>query len=128
MSDKQEFVDEVLKWEKLKVLIYPVAIPTFLYGLWITMFPSILENYQVYALINSFVQSWEIGSLFMASGVLVFVFFYTKARRLLMITGIVILMLWTMFAVSFISTPPPNTVWLFAATMSYISYSFVRRV
>ena len=128
MSKKQEFVDEVLKWEKLKVLIYPVAIPTFLYGLWITMFPSILETYQVYALINSFVQSWEIGSLFMASGVLAFIFFYTKTKRLLMITGIIILMLWTMFAVSFVTTPPPNTVWLFAATMSYISYSFVRRV
>lgn len=128
MNDKQEFVEDVLKWEKLKVLIYPVAIPTFLYGLWITMFPSILETYQVYDLINSFVASWEVGSLFMASGILSFVFFYTKSRKLLMITGIVILMLWTMFAVSFISTPPPNTVWLFAATMSYISYSFVRRV
>lgn len=128
MSDKQEFVDEVLKWEKLKVLIYPVAIPTFLYGLWITMFPSILATYDVYNLINEFIASWEVGSLFMASGVLAFVFFKTKTRRLLMIVGIVILMLWTMFAVSFISTPPPNTVWLFAATMSYISYSFVRRV
>lgn len=128
MTDKQEFVDEVLKWEKLKVLIYPVVIPTFLYGLWITMFPSILETYQVYSLINSVVQSWEIGSLFMASGVLAFVFFYTKAKRLLMLVGIIILMLWSMFAVSFLSTPPPNTVWLFAATMSYISYSFVRRV
>lgn len=128
MSDKQEFVDKVLKWEKLKVLIYPVAVPTFLYGLWITMFPSILETYQVYSLINSVVQSWEIGSLFMASGILAFVFFYTKAKRLLMLVGIIILMLWSMFAVSFLSTPPPNTVWLFAATMSYISYSFVRRV
>lgn len=128
MTDKQEFVVDVLKWEKLKVLIYPVAIPTFLYGLWITMFPSILETYDVYDLINEFVASWEVGSLFMASGILSFVFFKTKSRRLLMITGIVILMLWTMFAVSLISTPPPNTVWIFAATMSYISYSFVRRV
>lgn len=128
MTDKQEFVVDVLKWEKLKVLIYPVAIPTFLYGLWITMFPSILETYDVYDLINEFVASWEVGSLFMASGILSFVFFKTKSRKLLMITGMVILMLWTMFAVSLISTPPPNTVWIFAATMSYISYSFVRRV
>lgn len=128
MTDKHEFVVDVLKWEKLKVLIYPVAIPTFLYGLWITMFPSILETYDVYDLINEFVASWEVGSLFMASGILSFVFFKTKSRKLLMITGIVILMLWTMFAVSLISTPPPNTVWIFAATMSYISYSFVRRV
>lgn len=128
MSDKQEFVDEVLKWEKLRVLIYPFAIPTFLYGLWITMFPSILEIYDVYNLINSFVASWEIGSFFMTLGVLAFIFFKTKARKLLIIVSIIILMLWTMFAVSFISTPPPNTIWIFSATMSYISYSFVRRV
>ena len=128
MSDKQEFVDEVLKWEKLKVLIYPVAVPTFLYGLWITLFPSILETFQVYETINRFVESWQVGSLFMVSGILSFIFFHTKNRRLLMITGIIILMLWSMLAVSFVTTPPPNTVWLFAATMSYISYSFVRRV
>lgn len=128
MTDHKEVIEKVVQKEKVSVLIYPVSVPTFLYGLWLMLFPTILENYTVYNLVSTVLQSWQVGIIFMLIGLGIIFSFIFYNKKALLLCGIFGLMAWSVFTVAFISTPPPNTVWLFAGTMSYLTFSLARRV
>ena len=94
-----------------------VAIGSFLYGMQIYLNPQILETYQVYKIIDGLIDNYLIGSAFMLTSICVIggiLFNVVLLRKI----GIVILsFLWGMFFVSFLISPPPNTVWTLSLTM-----------
>jgi len=127
-KENKEIVERVLKREKISVLIYPIVASSLVYGFWISIFPSILNNYRVYALINTLVAHWQVGIVFIVLSIIILIAFVLKRRRMLLITSIILMMTWSMFTIAFILSPPPNTVWVFAMTMTYLTFSLVRRV
>lgn len=124
----KEQIVRVIEYEKVKTILYPTVIFSFVYGFWISIFPEILDTFSVYHYIRTIFNNWEVGSLFMILSSAMLLTFHFRKRRLLLISSNLLMMLWSMFAVSFIITTPPNTVWLFAIIMTYFSFSLVRRV
>lgn len=129
MSEQQKKeIRKILQREKLRAIIYPVATASFLYGLWLILFPGILNTYRVYSLINQVITHWQVGSIFVLLSLVTIFSFRFGHRMALLYTSVLLQMVWTMFAVSFLLSPPPNTVWIFAATMAYLSFTLCRRV
>ena len=129
MSEKnKQVVNGVIRSEKVKVLLYPTALFAFIYGVWISVQPSILRNYDVYNLISSIVDPYQIGGLFIAIATIIFMSYWLNQRKLLFIAAMSLLVIWSVFTVSFVISPPPNTVWLLSATWTYFSFELVRRV
>ncbi|WP_213810595.1 hypothetical protein [Jeotgalicoccus sp. WY2] len=129
MSEKnKQVVNKVIRNEKVKVLLYPVAFFALIYGVWISVQPSILRNYDVYNLISSIVEPYQIGGLFIAIATVIFMSYWLNQRKLLFIAAMSLLVIWSVFTVSFVISPPPNTVWLLSATWTYFSFELVRRV
>jgi hypothetical protein len=114
--------------EKIRVLLYPLVVATILYGIWMAAFPIILERYDAYALIDDFVAHWHVGIIFIVLPLLMLLAFKLDHRRLLIVSATILLMLWSMFTVAFLMSPPPNTVWIFAALLTYMTFSLTRRV
>lgn len=129
MSEKnKQVVNGVIRSEKVKVLLYPTALFAFIYGVWISVQPSILRNYDVYNLISSIVEPYQIGGLFIVIATVIFMSYWLNQRKLLFIAAMSLLVIWSVFIVSFVISPPPNTVWLLSATWTYFSFELVRRV
>lgn len=129
MSEKnKQVVNGVIRSEKVKVLLYPTALFAFIYGVWISVQPSILRNYDVYNLISSIVEPYQIGGLFIVIATVIFMSYWLNQRKLLFIAAMSLLVIWSVFTVSFVISPPPNTVWLLSATWTYFSFELVRRV
>ena len=121
-------VHKVIRSEKVKVLLYPVAMFSLVYGLWISIQPSILRNYDVYRLISNILEPYQIGGIFIALAVGMLVSYLLRSRKLLFTFTMLLMIIWSVFTVSFIISPPPNTVWLLSATWMYFSFELVRRV
>lgn len=129
VSEKnKQVVNGVIRSEKVKVLLYPTALFAFIYGVWISVQPSILRNYDVYNLISSIVEPYQIGGLFIVIATIIFMSYWLNQRKLLFIAAMSLLVIWSVFTVSFVISPPPNTVWLLSATWTYFSFELVRRV
>lgn len=129
MTEKERHeVKRILQYEKIRVTLYPIIIGSFLYGSWLVMFPHILGTYRVYTLISHLTTHWQVGSVFVLLSVLMFLFFMMRNRQALLLTTILLQMIWTMFTVAFLLSPPPNTVWIFAGMMSYMTFTLCRRV
>ena len=121
-------VHKVIRSEKVKVLLYPVAFFALVYGIWISIQPTILRNYDVYRLISNIVEPYQIGGIFIALSVGMLVSYWLSNRKLLFTFTMLLMIIWSVFTVSFIISPPPNTVWLLSATWMYFSFELVRRV
>ena len=121
-------VHKVIRREKVKVLLYPVAMFALVYGIWISVQPSILRNYDVYRLISNILEPYQIGGIFIALAVGMIVSYWLRSRRLLFAFTMILMIIWSVFTVSFVISPPPNTVWLLSATWTYFSFELVRRV
>lgn len=121
-------VHKVIRSEKVKVLIYPVAFFALVYGIWISIQPTILRNYDVYRLISNIVEPYQIGGVFIALSVGMLVSYWLSNRKLLFTFTMILMIIWSVFTVSFVISPPPNTVWLLSATWMYFSFELVRRV
>lgn len=121
-------IHKIIEYEKIKTLLYPTIIFSFIYGFWIAIFPDILNTFNVYHYIRAIFNPWEVGGLFMILSTGILISFHFKWRWTILILSNALLMLWSMFTVSFFITTPPNTVWLFALTMTFFSFSLVRRV
>lgn len=129
MSDQhKQVINKVIRTEKVKVLIYPITIFAILYGLWNSIYPGILNNYQVYHLISSILEPHQVGGMFIIVPILMLIGYFLNIRKLLFLSSIALLILWSTFTVAFIISPPPNTVWLLSATWTYFSFELVRRV
>lgn len=127
-ENKKLEVKEIFQHEKIKAVLYPLVIASILYGIQLSMFQGILETYSVYTLIDDFVNHWEVGSLFIILPVIMLIAFKMNWRNALLVSSTLLLMLWSMFTVAFLLSPPPNTVWIFAALMMYLTFSLTRRV
>ena len=121
-------IHRIIEYEKIKTLLYPTIIFSFIYGFWIAIFPDILNTFSVYHYIRAIFNPWEVGGLFMVLSTGILIAFHFKWRKTLLILSNILMMLWSMFTVSFLITTPPNTVWLYAIIMTYFSFSLVRRV
>lgn len=127
-EESKKIVERAIRDEKMDVLIYPIIITTFIYGVWISIFPNILSNYKVYSLVNPLVNNWQVGVLFIFLPILMLVAYKAGQRDVLFVASNMLFILWSVFAVSFLLSPPPNTVWIFASLVSYLAFSLVRRV
>lgn len=129
MSEKnKQVVHKVIRNEKVKVLLYPVAFFAMLYGIWISIHPQILNNYDVYHLISNILQPYQIGGLFITLSTVILLSYWSNQSKLLFVSTLLLLIMWSVFTVSFVISPPPNTVWLLSATWTYFTFELVRRV
>lgn len=129
MSDQhKQVVNKVIRNEKVKVLLYPTALFAFVYGMWISVQPSILKEYDVYKIISGIVEPYQIGGIFIVLSVIIFMSYWFNQRNLLFVSTMLLMVIWSVFTMSFIISPPPNTVWLLSATWTYFSFELVRRV
>ena len=99
----------VLKWDS-----FVLAVGSMLYGLQLYVYPSILENFTVYQVIREMFDHKSIGLLFMVAGLMKLVGIITNNSRIKFLTVRVLIFLWLLFMVSFLITPPQNTVWIMA--------------
>lgn len=107
----------ILKWYSLILIC-----GSFLYGLQIFLFPDILNNYRVYQIVSSLFDAHFVGSLFMILGILKIVGVAFNVPMIKKIALISLGFLWTLFGVSFLISPPPNTIWIFALCMALLSF------
>ena len=99
----------ILKWDS-----FVLAIGSILYGLQLYVYPSILENFAVYQVIREMFDHKSIGLLFMVAGLMKLVGIITNNSRIKFLSVRVLIFLWLLFMVSFLITPPQNTVWIMA--------------
>lgn len=98
-----------------------LTIGSFLMGYSLFFFPSILGTYNVYEMIRDIFDNRIIGIAFMflaLSKFLGIVFNWGWVKRFAL-KGL--LFLWLLFLISFILTPPPNTIWILAFTNSVLA-------
>lgn len=111
------------KWMKHFSVTTLVGI-TFLYGHQIYAYADILGSYKVYQYILS--QSWltheGVGMAFMTLSIVKLIGVLGNIKFLKRVGLTSITFLWTVYAVAFLFSPPPNTVWLNAITMVLISW------
>lgn len=101
-----------------------VALSVFsmIYGITIYTFPTILETYQVYAMVRAVFDSHKIGALFIALGLAKLIGIAWDLKWLRMIALRILTFLWMFFLFAFIITPPPNSVWIMAMIFLYLIY------
>lgn len=127
-EENKKIIERVIRDEKVDVLIYPITIVSFIYGVWISIFPDVLTSFKVYSLVSPLINYWQVGVLFLFLPLLMFVAYKARQRDVLFVASNILFVLWSVFAVSFLLSPPPNTVWIFASLLSYLTFSLVRRV
>ena len=99
----------ILRWDS-----FVLAVGSVLYGLQLYVHPSILENFAVYQIIREMFDHKSIGLLFMVAGLIKLVGIITNNSRIKFLSVRVLIFLWLLFMVSFLITPPQNTVWIMA--------------
>lgn len=127
-EENKQIVHKVIRREKVKVLLYPTAFFALLYGVWISIFPNILNHHSVYNLISNILEPYQIGGIFIFLATVILGSYWMNQRKLLFISTLILLSLWSAFTVSFLLSSPPNTIWLLSATWVYFSFELVRRV
>ena len=138
MSEEQLKVEQeheirgLIREGKVKVVLWPVIVATFLYGFWIFKHPDILGTYDVYVHIADMTNNYVIGIVFMLIALLLSVLSLRdtgdKKNVLLLIAICALLFVWIGFTVAFLLATPPNTVWILSALMTYLSFEVARRV
>ena len=112
----------ILKWDS-----FVLAVGSVLYGLQLYIHPHILENYKVYDIIDEMFDHKAIGLLFMVAGLMKLTGIAFNSPRLRFLSVRVLIFLWLMFMVSFLITPPPNTVWIMAFTFTALGLGVITR-
>lgn len=105
----------------LKLDSIAVALGSILYGVQILLHPSIMETYKIYVLIRELFNNQVLGAFFIFLGTLkiIGIAINNKLMKQIAIRGL--LFLWLLFFIAFIVTPPPNTVWVYASIMVFLS-------
>ena len=91
-----------------------LVIASFLMGYSLFFFPSILGTYKVYEMIRNIFDNQVIGFAFMFLALSKFlgIVFNWRLVKKFALKGL--LFLWLLFLISFLLTPPPNTIWILA--------------
>ena len=112
----------LLKWDS-----FVLAIGSIVYGLQLYLQPTILQNYKVYELIRQIFDNRLIGFIFIFLGAvkLIGIWLNNEIVKKLAMRGL--LFVWLLFMVSFIITPPPNTVWIMELMASSLGLGIIIR-
>lgn len=91
-----------------------LVIGSFLMGITLFSFPSILSTYRVYSMISNIFDNRVIGVAYMVLAIckLLGVIFNLRMFKKVSLKGL--LFLWLLFLIAFLLTPPPNTIWILA--------------
>ena len=112
----------LFKWDSLVL-----SVGSIIYGLQLTLQPSILDTYKVYGLIREMFNHRWIGSIFIALGILKLVGIVLNHYLIKKVAMRGLLFAWLLFMVAFVITPPPNTVWILAFGMFCLGLGIVLR-
>lgn len=112
----------VLKWDS-----FVLAIGSILYGLQLYMYPSILQTFKVYDIIDEMFDHKSIGLLFMVAGLTKITGIVLNSPRLKFLSVRALIFLWLMFMVSFLLTPPVNTIWIMAFMATTLGLGIIIR-
>lgn len=112
----------VLKWDS-----FVLAIGSIIYGIQLYVHPTILQNYKVYQLIREMFDHRIIGLMFIIVGLMKLIGVIINSPRIKFLAVRVLMFLWLLFMVSFLITPPPNTVWIMALMASSLGLGIIIR-
>lgn len=106
-----------LKWDSLVL-----SITSILYGLTLYLNEDILVNYTVYSLIEKIFDNHAISLIFIILGILKLIGILLNNSKLKRISLIGLSAIWMVFCVSFVLSPPINTVWIFSLSMALLAF------
>lgn len=107
----------ILKWDSLVL-----SIVSILYGSMLLIYPQILQGYRVYDLIDDIFDNYFIGAVFIILGCLKLLGIWINNKKIKHTSLILLATVWSVFSVSFLITPPPNTVWTFSLGMAALAF------
>ena len=99
-----------------------LSLATIAYGLQLFTHPKILESYEVYQLIDSMFDQRFISLVFILLGLLKFIGILINNKRLKRFALSCLTGFWVLFAMSFLLSEPPNTIWIFSTSMALLSF------
>ena len=112
----------ILKWDS-----FVLAVGSILYGLQLYIHPSILENFAVYCIIDEMFDHKTIGMLFIMAGLMKLLGIALNSPRIKFFAMRGLIFLWLLFMVSFLITPPQNTVWIMAFMATALGLGIILR-
>ena len=112
----------VLKWDS-----FVLSVGSILYGLQLYMFPSILQNFKVYDIIDEMFDNKSIGLLFIVAGLMKLIGIVLSSHKLKFLSVRALIFLWLLFMVSFIITAPVNTIWIMAFMATALGLGIIIR-
>src|SRR5699024_3662238 len=105
-------VKRILIRKEVRLILYPLSISIFLYGLWMFSFSSIICNFYVNHCLTSCINLSLLNLLKMLLYYMLWIVFRLSFRELLFWLGSISLAMWLMFNVSFLMCPPMIMVWI----------------
>lgn len=105
----------ILKWDSIVL-----GFTSIIYGLTLFINGDILTKYDLYRIIDEFFSHHVIGVIFIGLGLLKIIGVWKNILFLKKLALIGLVGFWSMFSVSFMLTPPTNTVWIFSLAMAML--------
>lgn len=107
----------ILKWDSIVL-----GITSIVYGLTLYLNPGILKKYQLYQIIDEIFDNNFVALVFVVLGAIKLIGVVKSSKPLKRISIIGLTAFWSIFSVSFMMTPPTNTVWIFSLAMALIAF------
>ena len=109
----------ILKWDSIVL-----GITSIVYGLTLYLNPGILKTYQLYQIIDEIFDNHyvTVAVAFVVLGAIKLIGVVKSSKPLKRISIIGLTAFWSIFSVSFMMTPPTNTVWIFSLAMALIAF------
>lgn len=104
-----------------------LSLTSILYGSWLLIHPTILDNYGSYEIINQMFNSYFISIAFIVCGLGKILSILINNKRLRKIAIFAMAFLWMLFGVSFVLVNMQNTVWIFAFSMALQGFGIAIR-
>ena len=112
----------ILQWDSLVLSLASIA-----YGVTLYINNSILQTYKVYDLIDEIFDNHAISLVFIFFGLMKLIGIFINHKKMKRVALIGLSTIWSVFSVSFIMTPPPNTVWIFSLAMAVLAFGIALR-
>lgn len=107
----------ILKWDSMIL-----GITSIIYGLTLYVNLDILKTYQLYQIIDKIFDNHSVAVAFVVLGSIELIGVVINSKPLKRISIIGLTAFWSIFSVSFMMTPPTNTVWIFSLAMALIAF------
>ena len=107
----------VLKWDS-----FILSLVSLIYGVQLFIYPDILQSYRVYKLIDGMFDQRIISLAFVLLGIMKLLGVILNKRFIKRIALTALSFFWMVFALSFLISPPANTVWIFSLAMALLAF------